>query len=75
MVSALETLSSSRYVSPYSWAILCAGFPEDDRVLDLLEKAYRERCAWMAFLQVEPKFERFRRRRRFKALLNCMAMF
>jgi hypothetical protein len=65
----LKTLARSRYVSPFSLALVSAGLGEDDRAFSLLERAYEERSDNMAILRVYPLLARLRRDRRFSELM------
>ena len=65
----LKALSRSRYISPFSLALVSAGLGEDDRAFALLERAYEERSDNMAILRVYPLLERLRGDRRFAELL------
>lgn len=65
----LKTLSRSRYISPFSLALVSAGLGDDDRAFALLERAYEERSDNMAILRVYPLLERLRSDRRFAKLL------
>ena len=46
-----------------------AGLGEDDRALELLESAYRQRSDTMAILDVYPLMERLRAHPRYAALM------
>lgn len=65
----LKALSRSRYISPFSLALVSAGLGEDDRAFALLERAYEERSDNMAILRAYPLLERLRSDRRFGELL------
>jgi TolB-like protein/Tfp pilus assembly protein PilF/tRNA A-37 threonylcarbamoyl transferase component Bud32 len=65
----LKALSRSRYISPFSLALVSAGLGEDDRSFALLERCYEERSDNMAILRVYPLLERLRRDPRFDALM------
>jgi hypothetical protein len=43
---------------------------DKERALEWLEKAYEERCGWMAFLKVDPALGSLRSDGRFKDLLR-----
>jgi len=51
----LAQLSPRRYVSPAQIAVIYAALGENDRALDRLEKAYQQRSAAPAYLQVNPR--------------------
>ncbi len=66
----LLRLSSERYVSPYSIALVYNGLDERDKTLTWLERGYRERAPLMALLKVEPKWNNLRDVPRFQDLLR-----
>jgi hypothetical protein len=65
----LEAQSKQRYVSPYFFALVCAGLGQKDQVLEYLEKAYQERHPYLILLKVEPVFAVVRPDSRFQNLL------
>src|SRR5438309_12033000 len=44
VLQQLEELSRQRYVSPYHMAYIHAGLGQQDRAIDWLERAYKERA-------------------------------
>jgi len=67
----LRELSARRYVSPYWYAIAHAGLADCPRALDALDQASRERDVWLAWLNVEPRFDCLRSQPRFQYLLRA----
>ena len=75
VLTELQTLAQRKYVSPYDVATIYAGLGEKEQALDWLEKAYADRCGWLAWwLQVDPKFDGLRADERFAALLRRMGL-
>jgi TolB-like protein/Tfp pilus assembly protein PilF len=70
VLSALMRLSTKRYVSPYSVALIYDGLDKRDETLAWLEQGYEQRDAKMVFLKVEPKWNTLRDDRRFQDLLR-----
>jgi TolB-like protein/Flp pilus assembly protein TadD len=56
----LMQLSKRRHVPSFWFAFLYSGLVEKDRAFEWLQKAYEERSAVFAYLEVEPMFDGFR---------------
>jgi TolB-like protein/DNA-binding winged helix-turn-helix (wHTH) protein/thioredoxin-like negative regulator of GroEL len=69
MLEDLKYLSATRYVSPYSVALIYAGLDERDQALAWLDKAYAERSDYMPYLKLEPMLDGLRSDQRFAALV------
>ena len=72
IIHEIEGLSTDNYVSPTSTAIAYIGLGEEDRVFELLEEAYRERCNNLVFINVHPAFDNLRSDSRFISLIQRM---
>jgi hypothetical protein len=53
----LNELSNHRYVPSVQIATIYASLGEKDKVIQLLEKGYQERCHLMPWLKVIPPFD------------------
>ena len=69
MLEGLRHLSATRYVSPYSVALVHAGLGDRDQALAWLDKAYAERSDYMPYLNLEPMLDGLRSDPRFAALV------
>ncbi|NOT61868.1 MAG: tetratricopeptide repeat protein [Acidobacteria bacterium] len=75
VLAELQTLAQRKYVSPYDVATIYAALGEKEPALDWLEKAYADRCGWLAWwLKVDPKFDSLRADERFAALLRRIGL-
>ena len=74
VLEGLRQLSSSRYVSPYSVALVHAGLGDRDQALAWLDKAYDERSDYMAYLGLEPMLDPLRSDPRFSALVRRVGL-
>jgi hypothetical protein len=70
----LRQLSSTRYVSPYSVALVHCGLGDRDQALAWLEKAYVERSDYMPYLNREPMLDGLRSDPRFAALVRRVGL-
>jgi DNA-binding SARP family transcriptional activator/Tfp pilus assembly protein PilF len=61
---------SEKYSSSYFLALIHLALGDDQKTLDLLEVAYRERATQLMWLNVEPRFQRLREYPRFRDLLR-----
>ena len=69
VISEMNLLGKSRYVSSYLMAIIRIGLGEVDLAFELLEKAYEERYGFLAYLKVSPIFDPLRADERFQELI------
>jgi TolB-like protein/DNA-binding winged helix-turn-helix (wHTH) protein/Tfp pilus assembly protein PilF len=74
MLEGLGHLSATRYVSPYSFALVHTGLGDRDQALAWLEKAYAERSDYMAYLRLEPMLDGLRSDHRFAALVGRVGL-
>jgi TolB-like protein/DNA-binding winged helix-turn-helix (wHTH) protein/Tfp pilus assembly protein PilF len=74
VLEGLQQLSSTRYVSPYSVALVHAGLGDRDRALAWLDKAYDERSDYMPYLKREPMLDSLRSDPRFDALVRRVGL-
>ncbi|MFS8085822.1 MAG: tetratricopeptide repeat protein, partial [Acidobacteriota bacterium] len=68
----LIALSSQKYVSAYHIAAIYVGLKDNDLAFEWLERAYQDRADWMAFLKVDPRFDRLHSDARFVDLQRRM---
>jgi len=74
VLEGLRQLSSTRYVSPYSVALVHVGLRDRDQALTWLEKAYVERSDYMVYLNREPMLDGLRSDPRFAALVQRVGL-
>jgi TolB-like protein/DNA-binding winged helix-turn-helix (wHTH) protein/Tfp pilus assembly protein PilF len=74
MLEGLGHLSATRYVSPYSVALVHAGLGNRDQALAWLDKAYAERSDYMPYLRLEPMLDGLRSDHRFAALVRLVGL-
>jgi TolB-like protein/DNA-binding winged helix-turn-helix (wHTH) protein/Flp pilus assembly protein TadD len=70
IVAQLQTISSTRYVSPYGVAQIYAALNDKERTFKWLQIAYDDRAVWMSYLAVDPVFDSLRSDPRFQDLLR-----
>jgi TolB-like protein/DNA-binding winged helix-turn-helix (wHTH) protein/Tfp pilus assembly protein PilF len=73
-LEGLSHLSATRYVSPYSVALIHAGLGDRDQALAWLDKAYAERSDYMPYLRLEPMLDGLRSDHRFTALVGRVGL-
>ena len=74
MLEGMRLLSATRYVSPYSVALVHCGLGDRDQALAWLEKAYVERSDYMPYLNREPMLDGLRSDPRFAALVRRVGL-
>lgn len=70
ILSSLEELSSTRYVSPITFVFVFAGLGEHEKALDYLERAYDVHDTWLWYVSVFPAFQPLRQYDRFNKILD-----
>jgi TolB-like protein/DNA-binding winged helix-turn-helix (wHTH) protein/Flp pilus assembly protein TadD len=70
IVAQLQSLSSTRYVSPYGLAQIYAALRDQEQTFKWLQNAYDDRAVWMSYLAVDPVFDSLRSDQRFQDLLR-----
>ena len=60
--------------SPYFTACIYAQAGDKDKALEYLEKTYQRREHWMAYIQVDPRFDSLRNDPRYDALVKRMGL-
>src|SRR5262245_6763514 len=70
VISELRQSATKGYISPYAFALIHAGLNDADNTFAWLERAFEDRTHWLAFLQVEPRFDNLREDPRFIDLLR-----
>lgn len=73
LLAELDVLASTRYESPFSRVLILLGLL-DDAVFDWLDRAYRERAAWMMYTGLDARFDPVRNDPRFQSLLSGMGL-
>jgi TolB-like protein/DNA-binding winged helix-turn-helix (wHTH) protein/Tfp pilus assembly protein PilF len=74
LLDQLMEQSKKQYVSPFYVAIVFAGLGENDKALDWLEKAYRDRSNRVVFLKVDPELDSLRSNPRFHELQHKLRL-
>ena len=69
-IAALETLSASRYVSPYQLALAYRYLGDSEKAIGCLLKAVDIKEAWLNWLGVEPAFDPIRADSRYDEILE-----
>jgi tetratricopeptide (TPR) repeat protein len=62
------------YVSSYFEALIYWGLGEKKPALDALERAFEEKCDWLIYLAVEPRWKVLRDEKRFAGLLRRVGL-
>lgn len=72
ILDELKARSKEQYVSSYWIATIYNGLGDKDHAFEWLERAYKERSSWLAWINVEPRFDSLRSDHRFGSLLKRM---
>ena len=70
IINELNQRAKHEYIDPYLIALIETSLGDNDRAIEWLTKAFEARSPWMAWLKVEPKFDRLRSDPRFVNLLH-----
>jgi tetratricopeptide (TPR) repeat protein len=75
VLTQLQEISKSRYVSTYSFAALYAGLREKDQAFKWLEKSYQDRSFGdIGYIKVDPLLDNLRSDPRFTELVRRMGL-
>src|SRR5260370_8394711 len=74
VLAKLMEQSKTQYVSPFYVAIVYVGLAENDKAVDWLERAYRDRSHAIVFSKVDPQLDPLRSAPRFHALLHRLSL-
>jgi serine/threonine-protein kinase len=74
VLEELHRRARARYVSPVAQAGLYVTLGERDRAFEWIEKAYRDRRGWLAYLKIEPMLDGLREDPRFDRWLERMRL-
>jgi TolB-like protein/DNA-binding winged helix-turn-helix (wHTH) protein/Tfp pilus assembly protein PilF len=74
VLAKLMEQSEKQYVSPFYVAIVYVGLAQNDKAVDWLEKAYRDRSNAVIFSKVDPQLDPLRSTPRFQSLLHRLAL-
>jgi len=70
ILTRMERLSASRYVTPYGVALVHDGLGDADGAFQWLSRAVDERSHWLVWLSLDPRFADLRGDPRFAAVLQ-----
>ena len=70
IIAQLQTISSTRYVSPYGLAQIYAALNDKQQTFKWLQIAYEDHAVWMSYLAVDPVFDGIRSEQSFQDLLR-----
>jgi adenylate cyclase len=74
VLATLRQRGRTQYVPSYWVALIYVGLGDLDQAFDWLERANRERSGWLAWIKVEPRFDRLRPDPRFSRLLRRLKL-
>jgi len=74
IVDTLTSLSSKKFVSSYSMALVYVGLGENDQAFLWLNKAYDERSHWLVWLKGDPRWASLRSDKRYSELVNRVGL-
>lgn len=74
VLAQLRTLSTTRYVSPYAFALVYIGLGDKENAFEWLQKAINERSQTLTTLKIDPVFDELRGDPRFISLLSQIGL-
>jgi eukaryotic-like serine/threonine-protein kinase len=74
MLAEIEEQARSRYISPYSLAVVHAALGDKDEAFRDLDRAVAERSSWMTYLAVNPRLDALRSDPRFQDVLKRVGL-
>jgi tetratricopeptide (TPR) repeat protein len=73
-LAKLQTFEGIAYVSGYLEALVYVGLGDHPHALEALERSYQEKCDWLIYLKVEPRWQPLRHEKRFQSLLRKVGL-
>jgi serine/threonine-protein kinase len=70
MLREMDEVAARRYISPYHLALVKCALGQVELALDLLERAFELKDAWILWVAVDPEFDRLHGHARFDNLLR-----
>jgi hypothetical protein len=70
VLNTLQEVAQERYVPPYAFALVYAGFGEMNEAFAWLDRAYEARDVHLVFLPVDAKWDAVRDNLRFQELIK-----
>ena len=74
VLAQLKQLSKHRYVPAYDIAMVYLGLGRKKQAYDCLERGFRERSAWMVYLNMDPRLDVLRSDPRFIELARRVGL-
>jgi serine/threonine protein kinase/Tfp pilus assembly protein PilF len=74
MLSDLTERAKQQYVSPYFFAGIHAGLGENDRALEYLQTAHKEKSHWLIYLHIDPSMDTLHDDPRFRDVLGSIGL-
>jgi eukaryotic-like serine/threonine-protein kinase len=74
LLHRLDSLSRSRYITPYAVAVVHAGLRQPDSAFAWLDRAVEERSHWLVWLNRDPRWLPLRSDARFAALVRRVGL-
>ncbi len=74
IITQMIPRSDTDYIPAFHIADAYAGLGVNERAMEWLQEALHERSGWLCWLKVDPKLDALRSDRRFRALLDSLAL-
>ncbi|HEY8716925.1 MAG TPA: tetratricopeptide repeat protein, partial [Candidatus Acidoferrum sp.] len=71
-LAELETMSKSRYVTPYGVALVYAGMGKNDEAFRRLKQAFDDRAHWLVWIRLDPRWDSLRSDQRYTEMIRRM---
>jgi TolB-like protein/DNA-binding winged helix-turn-helix (wHTH) protein/Tfp pilus assembly protein PilF len=71
-LAELETMSKSRYVTPYGVALVYAGMGKNDEAFRRLNQAFDDRAHWLVWIRLDPRWDSLRSDQRYTEMIRRM---
>jgi tetratricopeptide (TPR) repeat protein len=68
-LNKMYTLSSTKYMTPYAFALIYTSLKDYDKAFEYLEKAYVDRANWLVWLKLDPRWDPIRSDKRYAPLV------
>ena len=75
VLKQMSKLAGQRFVSSYLFGFVHAGLGQKDEALGCLERACEERCDWLLYAGLDPRWQTLYQEPRFRKLLKRVGVF
>ncbi|MFI5155748.1 MAG: TPR end-of-group domain-containing protein [Chitinophagales bacterium] len=74
VLNHMTSLSSTRYMTPYAFALMYTSLGNKDKAFEYLDKALEDRANWLVWLKLDPRWDPIRSDKRYEPLVTKIGL-